>query len=195
MLNKALFSILSLSLGTFLFSTISYGQTTSTTTTSTTVQETTKKATTSTRKKAVKPAATAKPVDSTTVYQSTTTTTEVKPPPPKEVIHKVYDEEALKKMSKTLCTDGFKAYVGSAKANVCSTRAAAPDIAYSCVWDKDGNPAFAPTASGPCNLDYTKHQGSIVITKDAFKDPPLSYGKEAQCCVRPAKGVETSSSQ
>ena len=128
-----------------------------------------------------------------TVIQSTTTTTEVKPPPPKEVVHKVYDEDSLKKMSKTLCTDGFKAYVGAVKQNVCGTRVNAPDIAYTCVWDKDGNPAFAPTASGPCNLDYTKHQGSVVITKDAYKDPPLTYGTQAQCCVRPAKGVEAAS--
>jgi hypothetical protein len=159
------------------------------------VEQTTQKASTTSHRKKVshpQPAA-AKPVDMQTVIQSTTTTTEVKPPPPKEVVHKVYDEDSLKKMSKTLCTDGFKAYVGAVKQNVCGTRVNAPDIAYTCVWDKDGNPAFAPTASGPCNLDYTKHQGSVVITKDAYKDPPLTYGTQAQCCVRPAKGVEAAS--
>lgn len=123
---------------------------------------------------------------------STTTTTEVAPPPPKEVVHKVYDEEMLKKMSKTLCTEGFKAYVGTDKKNICLGKATAPDIAYSCVWDKSGAAAFPASAEGPCNLDYTEHRGSIAVKKDLYANhPPLDYGKEAQCCFRPAKGIET----
>src|SRR5215467_14351226 len=152
MLKKALFSILSLSMGSFLISSISYGQasgqTTQTTTTSTTLEQQTTQKATRTHKKVSHPKSTTTavpPASTTTVIQSNTTTTEVKPPPPKEVVHKVYDEEALKKMANTLCTNGFKAFVGATKKNVCSMKATAPDIAYTCVWDKEGNPAFAPT--------------------------------------------------
>jgi len=128
----------------------------------------------------------------TTAISTTTTTTEVKPPPPKEVVHTVYDEDSLEKMKDKLCSAGFKAYVGSADKNVCKTLATPPDMAYSCVWDKDGPAAFAATKQGPCNLDYTEHRGNVVIKKDQFKDdPPLSYGKEAQCCYRPAKSLES----
>lgn len=186
---KKLSYFLSLSLGMLLVVPISYGQQSSTTTTTTTEQQTTIK--TPVKKPAAKPAAPAA-VDTTTL-KSTTTTTEVKPPPPKEVVRTVYDEETLKKMSDTLCTDGFKAYVGTEKKNVCMSRATTPDIAYSCVWDKDGTAAFAPTPKGPCNLDYVEHRGNVVIKKENFPDdPPLSYGKTAECCFRAAKGLETS---
>jgi hypothetical protein len=176
---------------------VAYAQEKTTTTTTTTVEAVSQ--TQAPVKKVSKPvvrrksAAPAPKVEATTI-QSTTTTTEVIPPPPKEVVHKVYDEEMLKKMSKELCTDGFKAYVGGHKKNVCQSKAMAPDIAYTCVWDKDGPPAFAPSAQGPCNLDYTNHSGSIVIKKETFSSsPPLGYGTEVQCCFRPAKGIETSS--
>lgn len=100
----------------------------------------------------------------------------------------VLDQEALKKMSKNLCTEGFKAYVSNDKKNVCAGRATMPDIAYSCVWDKKGDAAYAATVKGPCNLDFTEHRGSIVMTKSYYTSyPPLPYGSEAQCCVRAAK--------
>jgi len=166
-------------------------KTTTTTTTVESVTETPKAPTTTRRSKRVRRPAPA-PADTTTAVTSTTvTTTEVKPPPAKEVVRKVYDEEMLKKMSKTLCTEGFKAYVGTDKKNVCMNRANPPDIAYSCVWDKKGTPAFAPTPQGPCNLDYTVHADKVTIKKDNFpSNPPLSYGVEAQCCFRAAKGLE-----
>jgi len=66
-----------------------------------------------------------------------------------------------------------------------------PDIAFTCVWNKKGPSAFAPTSQGPCNLDYTEHQGSIIMKKESFPDgAPLDYGVEAQCCFRAAKGFE-----
>lgn len=143
----------------------------------TTIQETTTSTTVPATKKKV-PATT-----------STTTTTEIttKETQPRQVL----DVEALKKMEDTLCADGFKAYVGTDKNNVCQTKATAPDIAYSCVWDKQGTAAFAPTAQGPCKLDFTNHSGSIVVTKTEYDSPPpLSYGKEAQCCFRAAQGPD-----
>jgi hypothetical protein len=163
------------------------------TTTTTTVEAVTTKTPAPVKKaKPVHRSPAAKPVESTQVMSTTTTTEVVPPPPTKEVVHKVYDEEMLKKMSKTLCSDGFKAFVGTDKKNVCLGRATVPDIAYSCVWDKSGAAAFPANAQGPCNLDYTEHRGSIMIKKDTYRDnPPLGYGKEAQCCFRPAKGIET----
>jgi hypothetical protein len=117
---------------------------------------------------------------------------------------KVLNEDALKKISSSLCTKGFKAYVGTNKKNVCQSKASSPDIAYSCIWKKKGTPAYSPTLQGPCNLDYTEHRGNI-ITKDRFwpyppssygveprSNPPSSYGVEAQCCYRAAVGPVTS---
>jgi hypothetical protein len=193
MFKKIPFPILGLFLSGLLISPFSYGQEKTTTSTTTVEQTTTqvpKKTTTHRKVRHVsKPA---QPVEEqTTSVTSTTTTTEVKPPPPKEVVHKVYDEEMLKKMSNTLCTDGFKAYVGGDKKNICLSKATPPDIAYSCVWSKKGTQAYAPTPQGPCNLDYTEHRGGITVKKDNFaKNPPLSYGTEAQCCFRAAKGLE-----
>ncbi|MCC6273085.1 MAG: hypothetical protein IT572_06425 [Deltaproteobacteria bacterium] len=164
-------------------------KTTTTTTTVESVTQTPTAPTTTRRSKRVRRAPA--PADTTAVTSTTVTTTEVKPPPPKEVVRKVYDEEMLKKMSKTLCTEGFKAYVGTDKKNVCMNRATPPDLAYSCVWDKKGTPAFAPTPQGPCNLDYTVHADKVTVKKDNFpSNPPLSYGMEAQCCFRAAKGLE-----
>ncbi|MFO1519446.1 MAG: hypothetical protein U1F57_07305 [bacterium] len=183
--KKAMLPLLGLSLVLWGVPSAQGQQTTSTTTVeATTVQ-----------KPAVKKGKrTVAPAEETTTTSTTTTTTT--PPPPKEVVHKVYDEEMLKKMKDNLCTDGFKAYVGSDKKNVCRAKAAAPDFAYSCVWDKKGPAAFAPTEKGPCNLDYTEHRGSVKIQKENYpSSPPLSYGMEAQCCYRPAKGLEPVSSQ
>ncbi|MDO8462350.1 MAG: hypothetical protein Q7S98_05780 [Deltaproteobacteria bacterium] len=120
---------------------------------------------------------------------STTTTTNTRYTTTKETEARiVLDQEALKKMSKTLCTDGFKAYVSNEKKNICGGQATSPDIAYSCVWDKKGDAAYAATAKGPCNLDFTEHRGSIVVTKSYYTTrPPLPYGSEAQCCVRTAR--------
>ena len=179
MSKKFLFPILSALLAMSAFSSVSSAQEKTVTTTVETVQPAPK------RKGRAEPAPTV----------ITTTTTVVTPPPPKEVVRKVYDEEMLKKLSKTLCTDGFKAYVGTDKKNVCKSKATTPDFAFSCVWDKDGPPAFAPTTQGPCNLDYAEHQGSIKIQKENFPShPPLDYGLEAECCFRAAKGLEPAAS-
>jgi hypothetical protein len=195
MLKKMSFSILGVSFGLLLACPVTHGQTNppgTTSTTTTTIEQTTQTPP-PTRHKKAKPAA--KPVDTTTSVRSTTTTTEVTPPPPqKEVARKVYDEEALKKM--TICAEGFKSYVGSDDKNICRGRATPPDIAYTCKWDKKGPPAFAPTTQGPCSLDFTEHRGGIAIKKDNFpSSPPLSYGTQVECCFRAAKGLEPSASQ
>src|SRR5262245_21820264 len=201
MLNTLSFSILSASFGVLLAAPVAYGQTTvPEKTTTTTIEQTTTvtPAPTPTKKKVTTPAKTpaAKPVEQTTTIQSSTITTEVKPPPKKEVVRKVYDEETLNKMRDNLCTQGFKAYVGSDKKNVCMGKASPPDIAYSCIWHKKGAGAFAPTAQGPCSLDYAEHKGSIVIMKENFPhDAPMDYGMEAQCCFRAAKGLEPAASR
>jgi hypothetical protein len=181
------FSILSIFFGIFLMASFSYGQEKSTTT-STTVEATTTK----TPVKKAHSKKSAAPASSTTEMTTTTTTTAVAPPPPpREIAHTVYDEEMLKKMSSSVCVQGFKAYVGSNKKNVCQGRANTPDIAYSCVWNKKGAPAYPATPEGPCTLDYTQHQGSVIIKRDSFaSNPPLSYGTEAQCCIRAAKSLE-----
>jgi hypothetical protein len=180
--KKMTFYLLSVPFLILGFSSWAYAQQKTTTTTTTVESKTQTK--TPVKKKAAE----------TTSVMSTTTTTEVAPPPMKEVIHKPYDEEMLKKMSDTLCTEGFEAYVGTEKKNVCLGKAVPPDIAYSCVWDKDGPAVFTPTRQGPCSLDYTEHRGSITIKKDNYaSDPPLGYGKEVQCCFRPAKGLEQAS--
>lgn len=120
---------------------------------------------------------------------ATTTTTSTRYTTTKEGEPRiVLDQEALKKMSKTLCTEGFKSYVSNDNKNLCGGQAASPDIAYSCVWDKKGEAAYADTVRGPCNLDFTEHLGSIIVTKtDYVSRPPLPYGSEAQCCVRMAR--------
>ncbi len=124
------------------------------------------------------------PVTTTTTYNTrATTTTEVES-------RRVLNEDTLKKISDTLCTDGFKAYIGREKKNVCQGTAVAPDLAYSCVWKKKGTAAYDPSGQGPCNLDFVEHRGSRTITKsDYVSRPPLPYGTEAQCCFRAAKGT------
>lgn len=140
----------------------------------TTVDETTTETTVPAKNKRTKPVTT---VTST----SSTTTTQVQP-------RKVLDEDTLKKISNTLCTEGFKASVGGDKKNVCQSRASSPDIAYSCIWNKKGAAAYAPSKQGPCTLDFAEHKGSIIITKEDYaSNPPLSYGTEVQCCFRAAK--------
>ena len=127
------------------------------------------------------------PVTTSTSSSSTTTTVQVEQP------RKVITEDTLRKIANTLCTEGFKAYVGTDKKNICGKEITAPDIAYTCVWDKKGKMAYAPTAQGPCNLDFTEHRGSIAVTKEKFNsNPPLSYGTEVQCCYRAAKSPASS---
>lgn len=176
MFKKISLTVLSLTLAILpilYFSYLSYGEERKTT-----VQESSSQtiSTPSTSKKS-------KPETTTTTYNTnTTTTTKVQP-------RQVLNEETLKKISNTLCTEGFKAYVGTDKKNICQSQVNAPDIAYSCVWNRKGTSAYAPTTQGPCTLDFTEHRGSILITKNDFvSNPPLSYGSEAQCCYRAAKG-------
>ncbi len=121
------------------------------------------------------------------------------PPPPMTVVtivegedRQVLDEKTLKKMADKLCSDGFKPYVGNDHKNVCQGKADSPDIAYSCVWRADGTAVFPDNKQGPCTLDYTEADGSIVVTKNEWQsNPPLSYGTEAYCCSRDAKGPTT----
>lgn len=123
------------------------------------------------------------------VTTTETTTTTAAPRP-------VYDEARLKKMSnsKTLCSAGFKAYVSNENKNVCSGKATAPDIAYSCVPSKSSESAFPDTKQGPCLLDSTVHYGDVMITKADYKSgPPLPYGTKAECCFRAATGNPTTS--
>ncbi len=129
----------------------------------------------------------ARPVSTRTLH---TTETIVQTTP-----RKILDEDMLKKISSTLCTEGFKAYVSRDRKNVCQGMAMAPDLAYSCVWNKSGASAFSPVDQGPCNLDFVEHRGSVIITKNDYQsNPPLSYGVEAQCCFRAAQDPVPSTS-
>lgn len=181
--NKVSLTIFSLALGMVFNVHSSYAGDTYNSKKTTTVETTTQSTTTA-------PRPVARPAKKPEVTTTSSTTTLVT----KEGdIRKVLDEDDLKKMSKSLCVTGFKAYVGGNKKNVCQDRAAAPNIAYSCVWTEEGDAAYAPTAQGPCGLDYSEHQGSIIIAKsDYASSPPLRYGTEAQCCVRAARGPSTS---
>lgn len=154
--------------GVLVFAHFLYGETSSTTVQQTTVQ--------TVKPRVVKKA---KPV-----LETTTTVTTVKESEPRQVL----TQDTLKKVSDTLCTKGFKPYLGTDKKNVCRSKAAAPDIAYSCVWDSKGPAAFEPNMKGPCSLDFARHSGNIIIDKNTYTSrPPLKYGVEAQCCVRTAK--------
>ncbi len=178
--KKSYNKMISLSFCALLISSVSFAQTKTTT-----IEEETTEVQSTTKVPVKKTKSTVEPftTSSSNTTSSTSTTVEVEQP------RKVYSEDTLKKISNTLCTDGFKAYVGSDKKNICQSRVTPPDIAYTCVWDKKGTMAFAPSVQGPCSLDYTEHKGSLVITKDAYRSkPPLSYGVEAQCCYRAAKG-------
>lgn len=148
----------------------------------TTTETTTQTTSTAPARRIVKKAA--PPVTTTTSNTTTLTTT------PGEM-HPVKDEEDLKRMISQLCVDGFKAYVGNDKKNVCQTKATSPDLAYSCVWHDEGTAAYSPTAQGPCTLGYAVHKDSIIVTKAEFTSPPLPYGTEAQCCFRSAQGDPT----
>lgn len=120
-----------------------------------------------------------------TVETKTTTTTPAAPRP-------AYDQEALKKMDDTLCTDGFDAKVGNDNKNICSGLASPTDIAYSCIWTKKGEAAYPATPRGPCYLDSARHDRTIVITKADYKSsPPLPYGTKVECCFRAAAGAPT----
>lgn len=122
------------------------------------------------------------------ITTTTSDTTVVTPAEPRQVL----SQEMLKKISSTICTPGFHAYVGNEKKNVCQNKATAPDLAYSCVWDSKGTEAYKPSAKGPCTLDFAEHADKVVITKSDYKSsPPLKYGVEAQCCFRAAKGFAT----
>lgn len=155
----------------------------------TTVEQTTVQTSTTAPRpavRAVKKAAPVIPVTTTTSNTTTLTTQEGD-------LRKVLDEDALKKMSDSLCAESFKAYVGNDGKNICQGKATVPDIAYSCIWKGEGNAAYAPTPQGPCALDFSEHAGSIIVTKDDYSSsPPLSYGTEAHCCFRAAKGPTTS---
>jgi len=183
MFKKISLTVLSVALGTLMISHQSYGQ--SSTSTSTTTQ-TTKQTVTTPAKPAVKKAA-AKAAPTVETTESTVTTTPAAARPS-------YDQEALKKMNNTLCAKGFDAKVGNDNKNLCSGKATPPDLAYSCIWTKKGEAAYAPTLQGPCNLDNTEHRGDIVITKADYKSsPPLPYGTKVECCFRAAKGPATTS--
>lgn len=189
-LNKISFVAVSVTLGVFLSSPVSYAVDTYNNNKTTTVESTTTQTSTTTPPRpAAQPVKKVAPVTTTTSNTTTLTTKEGD-------IRKVLDEEALKKMQATLCTSGFKAYVGNDTKNVCQSKGVVPDIAYSCVWKEEGNAAYAQTPQGPCALDFSEHQGSIVVAKNDYSSsPPLSYGTEAQCCFRAAKGPTTSNMQ
>lgn len=173
-------SLSTLCSGQFSFAADSYNNKKTTTVEQTTTQTTTTAPRAAVR--AVRRAAPARPI-------SQTTTVTVKD----GELRRVLDEDALKKMSGSLCVSGFKAYVGDDHKNVCQSKANTPDIAYSCVWRKNGSAAYAPTPQGPCILDYAEHTASVLITKTEFlSSPPLPYGSEAHCCFRAAQGPSTS---
>lgn len=176
--------ITGVSVVTLLSVALSYGADTYNNKKTTTVEQTTTQTTSTAPKPVVRKAA--KPVTTTTSNTTTLTTKEGE-------IRTVLDEDALKKMSDTLCVEGFKAYVGNDKKNVCQSKASVPDLAYSCVWTEHGNAAYAPTDKGPCGLEGAEHRQSVIVTKNDFtSSPPLSYGTEAQCCFRAAQGPATS---
>ena len=161
-------------LGIALFMPLSFGQEKTTTTTveqSTTQVQTPAPVTRS--KKAKARSSSSNEVLSTT----TTTTTQVESAPMPLAPRKLYDEDTLRKISKTICIQGFRSYIGRDKNNLCLGKASPPDIAYSCVWDKKGTAVYPPSVQGPCNLDFTEHKGSVSVK-----------GTEAQCCFRAAQG-------
>jgi len=176
---KKIFTVLIFALGIVFNTPLSYGEQKTTTVEETSTQTTLTPASAKSKKAA--------PGTTTTTLNTKYTTTKEGEP------RIVLDQEALKKMSATLCIDGFKSYVSNDKKNICGGQVSAPDIAYSCVWNKKGEAAFAATSRGPCNLDFTQHVGSIVVTKtDYISRPPLPYGSEAHCCVREAKDSSAS---
>lgn len=185
MSKKTTSLLFALSLGALLHSASSYGETT------TTVEQTATQSQTATHvvpRHVVRRARRA--ATTTTTLNTTATTVQTSP-------RKVLDADTLKKISNTLCTTGFKAYISSDRKNVCQSTASSPDIAYTCVWSKHGAAAYSPMDQGPCSLDFVEHRGSVVITKENYKSsPPLAYGVEAQCCFRAARdpGVSTSTS-
>lgn len=147
---------------------LAYAQTTTTTVEQSTTQVQPAPVTKSKKARA------AKPVE---VTNTTVTTTQVESAPQPLVPRKTYNEDTLRKISKTLCTEGFKTYLGRDKSNLCLGKASPPDIAYSCVWDKKGTPVYPPTVSGPCNLDFAEHKGNVSVK-----------GTQAECCFRAASG-------
>ncbi len=186
MLKKIGLTVVGVFLGTLIISHQSYGQSTTSTTGQSTTSTTTQQTVTTPAKKARVSRPAAAPTVETT--ESTVTTTPATPRP-------IYDMATLKKMNKTLCAKGFDAKVGNDNKNVCSGKAAAPDLAYSCVWMKKGDAAYAPTEQGPCSLDNVEHRGSMVISKADYKSsPPLDYGTSVECCFRAAKGPDSVSS-
>ncbi len=187
-------SLASLSLGlgvllsAHLSSSVAYATDTYNNKKTTTVEQTTTQ-TTSTAPAVRRAAKKEEPVTTTTSSTTTIITKEGD-------LRKVLDEKALKKMKGSLCVSGFKPYVGNDGKNVCQGKAIVPDIAYSCVWKEEGKAAYAPTLQGPCALDYAEHKGSIIVAKNNYDShPPLSYGTEAQCCFRAAKGPSTSTTE
>jgi hypothetical protein len=173
--QKMTVSMISAFFGILLLSPVTYGEDTTTQVQQVTTQ-------TIPPAKVVKKTA---PIKVTTTTTSTTNDTTM----PRQVL----DEDALKKMGDSVCTDGFRAYVGNDSKNVCQSKASSPDLAYSCVWKDNSNAAYPPTNQGPCALDYAEHRESVIVTKEDFSNPPLSYGTEAQCCFRAAQGPPAAS--
>lgn len=187
MYKKILLTVLGLTFGVLLDAHLGYATDTYNNKKTTTVEQTTTQTTSTAPRPAARPVKKAAPVTTTSTTTLTTQAGELR---------KVLDEDALKKMSDSLCVEGFKAYVGNVDKNVCQGKAIVPDIAYSCVWKEKGSAAYAPTTQGPCALDYSEHAGSIIVAKTDYKSsPPLSYGTEAQCCFRAAQGPSTSTVQ
>lgn len=174
MYKKTLLSILTLSLSAALVSSaFAQSSTTSNTTTITTTQSKSPVA----RHHAKKAA----PLITDTTVTST-------PAEPRQVL----SQDMLKNIKGTICSPGFRAYIGNDKKNVCQSKATSPDLAYSCVWDSKGTEAYKPSSKGPCMLDFAEQVDKVVMTKSDYKSsPPLKYGVEAQCCFRAAKGLPT----
>lgn len=162
-------SLFSIALGVLFLVPRSHAETKTTTVEETTTQTTTPR--------------THKAAGTTTTSNTRVTTTRESAP------RQILTEDTLKKISNTLCTKGFRAYVGNDRRNICQGMSTSPDLSYSCVWEKRGAAVYASTEQGPCSLDYVEHRGSIIITRDEYVSrPPLKYGVEAQCCYRAAKG-------
>lgn len=184
-LNKISQAIVAVSLGALLSTQATYAANTYDNKKTTTVEQTTTQTSSTAPRAPVRRAPSVTPVTTTTSDTVTRTSKAGE-------LRTVLDEDALKKIDHTLCTKGFKAYVGNDKKNVCQGKAVAPDLAYSCIWSEDGSAAYAPTPQGPCGLDYAEHQTSVIITKSEYTaSPPLAYGTEAQCCFRAAQGPAT----
>jgi hypothetical protein len=126
-----------------------------------------------------------------TSITTTQTTVETRP-------RAVYSPKAIKKMASAgaLCAQGFKAYVGNDKKNVCQVNAEPPDLAYTCVWKEKGPASFAATSAGPCTIDYAEYKEKLPMDRSHYKSsPPFAYGTDVHCCFRAAEGTEVTHKQ